>query len=211
MTEAERQDPKEDVLANIPAEFVVEEISGIKALADPMRVAILKALYVKDPQTGRTPARTTKEVCGILGESRTTKIYHHLKLLLAAGLIQKVRTTRRGNLLEDHFGPTARLIRLSPTLLREAQVGEGGWIDAITSLLDATRSDIVALDSNTPVRDMRFAHREFTLTHAQAHAFREELDALLAKYEHIEPSKETSTESIRAVAVVYPAPPKIHQ
>lgn len=203
--------PPEDVLRDLPAELVVEDVSVIKAMADPMRVSILKALYTRAPGTSNVPPRTAREICALLGEERTTRIYHHVKLLLAAGLIQKAHSQRRGNLVEDYFAPVARVVRLSPELLHQARVGDGVWKDSICALLDTTRRDIVALNDATPLQALCFTHRELDLTPADAEALRDELTALIARYsDRADASSQLdpeATEPTRLLVVAYPSDP----
>lgn len=202
--------PPEDVLRDLPAELVVEDVDVLKAMADPMRVSILKALYTRTPGTSHVPPRSARELCALIGEERTTRIYHHVKLLLAAGLIQKAHSQRRGNLMEDYFAPVARVVRLSPALLHQARVGDGAWKDSITALLDTTRRDIVALHDATPLRALRFTHRELDLTPADADALRDELDALIARYAGRAAAAEADgadAAPTRLLVVVYPGDP----
>ena len=194
---------QEDVMQGLPAELIIDDVSGLKAMADPLRVSILKSLYEPAPGSSLVPARSARMICEQLGESRTTRIYHHIKLLLGAGLIKKVRTTKTRNLTEDFFGPVARLISLSPDLLRAAKVGDDeGWVEGIVALLDATKRDLYELPASTPVRDLRFSHREFRLPPEKAAEFRSRLDALFAEYESME--DEGEPEAVRALLVVYP-------
>lgn len=198
----------EDLLKDLPAEILIEDVDALKAMAHPVRVSILKTLYEPAPDSKLVPARSAKMICEQLGESRTTRIYHHIKLMLAAGLIQKVRTEQVGNISEDYFGPSARLIRLSPELLQSAQMGDGtGWLDAIVSLLDATRQDLNALPASTPVRDMRFSHHEFKVPASKAREFRERLDDLfrdLSAASEDGDDGDDALETFRTLFIVYP-------
>ncbi len=211
MTQPPNNSPPEqgvpqDVLSHLPMELRMNDPAQLKALADPLRMAILRALYTENPQTKKVPGRNAKQVCELLGETRSPRIYHHIKLLLKAGLILKVHSIRRGNLVEDYFGPAARNVRLAKDLLQTATFGQDPiWMELIDSLLDATRRDLRLLDHQTPIEDMTFKHFNVLVDTSVEGGFREELNALIEKYNI---RKSDKSKAQRVLMVAYPAPQK---
>jgi predicted ArsR family transcriptional regulator len=69
-----------------------------------------------------------------------TRLYHHLKVLESAGFIEVVATRRVGAALERRYRAIARGFRVGPEAVRDA----GDLARALASVLDSTRSDLVA-------------------------------------------------------------------
>jgi DNA-binding transcriptional ArsR family regulator len=92
--------------------FLVETPEQLKALADPFRQRLLE-------QFAR-PA-TVKEAAARLGLP-LTRLYHHVDLLLAAGLIRVAKEVKRRAVVERSFETVARRFAVSPAAFR----GEGG-------------------------------------------------------------------------------------
>lgn len=195
-----------DVMLGIPAEKWVRHVGGLKAMADPLRIAIIRVLYRVDEELGCVPPRTARDVCTLLGETRTTRIYHHLKVLLEADLICKVARVQRGNLLEDYFGPVALSIRLDPDLLRGVRLGDDvGWLRATFSMLETVRGDLEALDPETPALRVVCMHRAMKVPKGSIGEFHEEFRALLDRYSVGEEGCEDGEDGVNLLMVTYPA------
>lgn len=80
----------------------VASVDTLKALADPVRLAILTALMegVKDPRD--LPVMSVKELAAELGEPQT-KLYRHVKQLEAAGLIRVASTRVVSGIVEQRY------------------------------------------------------------------------------------------------------------
>ncbi|MBW8806510.1 MAG: helix-turn-helix domain-containing protein [Catenulisporales bacterium] len=74
----------------------ITDVDTIKALADPTRLAILRAL-----SRDRVP-KSAKELAEELGEPQT-KLYRHLKVLLEAGLIEAAETRVVSGIVETKY------------------------------------------------------------------------------------------------------------
>lgn len=74
----------------------ITDVDTIKALADPTRLAILRAL-----SRDRVP-KSAKELAEDLGEPQT-KLYRHLKVLLEAGLIEVAETRVVSGIVETKY------------------------------------------------------------------------------------------------------------
>jgi DNA-binding transcriptional ArsR family regulator len=73
-------------------------------------------------------------------EVPVTRLYHHLKVLEAAGFIEVVATRRVGAALERRYRAVARGFRVGPEAVRDT----GDLARSLASVLDATRTDLVA-------------------------------------------------------------------
>lgn len=94
----------------------IDNVEGLRALADPVRLAILSALDARVPD-GELPVMSVKELAQHLGEPQT-KLYRHVKQLEATGLIEVAATRMVSGILEQRYRARQRDLRLSPALFR---------------------------------------------------------------------------------------------
>lgn len=78
----------------------IEDAATIKALADPLRLQIMRALG-RDART-KPRIMTVKQLAEELGEP-TTKLYRHIKQLVLVGLIQIAELRLVGGIVEQHY------------------------------------------------------------------------------------------------------------
>jgi DNA-binding transcriptional ArsR family regulator len=95
----------------------IDSVEGLRALADPVRLAILSALEAHVPD-GELPVMSVKELAQHLGEPQT-KLYRHVKQLEAAGLIEVAATRMVSGILEQRYRARQRDLRLSAALFRQ--------------------------------------------------------------------------------------------
>jgi DNA-binding transcriptional ArsR family regulator len=95
----------------------IDSVQGLRALADPVRLAILSALDTHAPG-GELPVISVKELAQHLGEPQT-KLYRHVKQLEAAGLIEVAATRMVSGILEQRYRARQRDLRLSAALFRQ--------------------------------------------------------------------------------------------
>ncbi|HTQ92223.1 MAG TPA: winged helix-turn-helix domain-containing protein [Streptosporangiaceae bacterium] len=100
-----------------PGTREIDSVEGLRALADPIRLAILSALDTHD-QNGELPVMSVKELAQHLGEPQT-KLYRHVKQLEAAGLIEVAATRMVSGILEQRYRARQRVLRLSSALYRQ--------------------------------------------------------------------------------------------
>jgi DNA-binding transcriptional ArsR family regulator len=117
--------------------LTLSDLDQVRALGDPLRVRMLGAFAEE---------RTTRQVAEVLHE-KPTRLYHHLKSLLAAGLIRKTRTRRNRGTLETYYRAVACSIRADPSLFSppgrpEASDSIGKAIDG---MLEQTATELRAL------------------------------------------------------------------
>jgi DNA-binding transcriptional ArsR family regulator len=95
---------------------VVEDVESLRALADPIRIAILAALM--ETRHGDLPVMSVKELAATLGEPQT-KLYRHVRQLEAAGLIKVAATRMVSGILEHRYQACQRDVTFGRGFLRE--------------------------------------------------------------------------------------------
>jgi DNA-binding transcriptional ArsR family regulator len=95
----------------------IDSVEELRALADPVRLAILSALDTR-VRDGELPVMSVKELAQNLGEPQT-KLYRHVKQLEAAGLIEVAATRMVSGILEQRYRARQRDLRLSSALYRQ--------------------------------------------------------------------------------------------
>ncbi|HVQ09349.1 MAG TPA: helix-turn-helix domain-containing protein [Allosphingosinicella sp.] len=100
--------------------FLVETPAQLKALSDPFRQRLLEQF---------AKAATIKQAAARLGLP-PTRLYHHVDLLLAAGLIRVTGEARRRAVIERSFETVARRFAVSPAAFggESGRAGERGRI-----------------------------------------------------------------------------------
>jgi DNA-binding transcriptional ArsR family regulator len=163
---------------------VIDDLETLKTLAEPTRVALLELLVEPHSVT---------ELAGALDVPRT-RLYHHVELLEAKGLIEQVDERRAGPMTERVYALTARVLRPSARLLRDRE--------AVTTLLfDATKADL----ANADLDDSQFTlGRSIAfLTPERAKAFMRELDALVERFD--DAHDEGNEQPYALVCALYPS------
>lgn len=133
----------------------IDSIERLRALADPVRLAILAALDPRGPD-GELPVMSVKELAQYLGEPQT-KLYRHVKQLEAAGLIEVAATRMVSGIMEQRYRVGQRDLRLSAALFKrhadETEAVVRSAFDAfLTGLFDRARDEDWASDGpNKPV------------------------------------------------------------
>ena len=86
----------------------IDTVEGLRALADPVRLAILAALDAQGPDAA-LPVLSVKELARRLDEPQT-KLYRHVKQLEAAGLIHVAATRMVSGILEQRYQASQRSV-----------------------------------------------------------------------------------------------------
>ena len=116
-----------------PGAREIDSVEVLRALADPVRLAILSALNRRAPG-GELPIMSVKELAKQLGEPQT-KLYRHVKQLEAAELIEVAATRMVSGILEQRYRARQSDLRLSAALFRQhADEGEA----AVRSAFEAS-------------------------------------------------------------------------
>src|SRR3984957_20036745 len=104
-------------MAEQPGVRGIDTVEGLRALADPVRLAILSALNRRAPD-GELPVMSVKELAKELGEPQT-KLYRHVKQLEVAELIEVAATRMVSGIQEQRYRARQSDLRLSAALFRQ--------------------------------------------------------------------------------------------
>lgn len=183
-----------------PAEaFEVDDAETLEMLADPVRMEMIERLF--------DPASVT-ELAEAMSVPRT-RLYHHVRLLEAAGMIRVVETRRRGAIPEKIYRATAKTYKPSEKFLAESPPGQFAAA-VVDPLLALTRADLVRSIAESRVNfGKAVEHRRraimtrhvVVLSPERRHQFITELSALLDRYRDDDPVGEP----VAATILVYPS------
>lgn len=93
---------------DIPAAYELETIEQIRAVADELRMRIIKQFTLQ--------AMTVTQLADVLGVA-ANKLHYHVRELERVGLVRLVETREKGAILEKYYRAVARDITLPKTLL----------------------------------------------------------------------------------------------
>ncbi|MFJ6212330.1 ArsR/SmtB family transcription factor [Streptomyces sp. NPDC092296] len=113
----------------------VDDVATLKALADPLRLAILDALMARGSQP-----LTVKEIAAALHEPQT-KLYRHVKQLEKAKLITVAGTRLVSGIVESRYTAAQRSLRLSRDLFSATSAERSEALDALLAAIDRVRGD----------------------------------------------------------------------
>lgn len=115
-------------LPEVERRRIIGDPAAIKAMADPLRIRILRLMQEGAHVEPRT--FTVKQIATELGEP-PTKLYRHVKLLLKTGFIQVAELRLVGGIVEQHYRTAAAEFVLKP------QQGDGLESDVIEAAAGA--------------------------------------------------------------------------
>jgi DNA-binding transcriptional ArsR family regulator len=116
----------------IPLVRQVGDVETLKALADPVRLRILRAL---ESRARSLPVMSVKELAEKLGEPQT-KLYRHVKVLESAGLIRVAATRLVSGILEQRYQAAQHGLAL-----RGPGLGDGAGVDALETVIATALAD----------------------------------------------------------------------
>jgi DNA-binding transcriptional ArsR family regulator len=165
---------------------LVSDVDTLKAMADPLRMRVLQLLMAEYAR-----AWTTKDIAVAVGIS-PTKLYYHLNLLEARGLIE-VRETRMINgIVERHYGSGQRQLSFTHGWTGEtAGASAENMGDIVASMLDQVRDEItgglrsgaVYANRDAPEDKRVVIHRELaTITLERVPELRARIRELLSEF-----------------------------
>ncbi|MCX4967320.1 helix-turn-helix domain-containing protein [Streptomyces sp. NBC_00654] len=165
----------------------VDDVETLKALSDPLRLAILRTMMCEVRASHRV-----KDIARLLDQP-TTRLYRHIKVLEAAGLIKVAQTRMVSGIQESQYRVAQFALRLSRDLL--AAPGNAGELaDAFAATLNDFRDRLVrdiisgrfqpepeAAEEPDPLGPMVVA-LDRRLTPERATEFRSRLSALMEEF-----------------------------
>ncbi|MGW4648275.1 ArsR/SmtB family transcription factor [Kitasatospora sp. NPDC004289] len=117
----------------------VDDVATLKALADPVRIKIMNALYRQEPQE-----LTVKEIAAALDEP-PTKLYRHVKQLEQTGLIQVAGTRLVSGITESRYRLGQKSLRISPSVFTGGSAERPEALRALLATVDSVRDEYQAL------------------------------------------------------------------
>lgn len=171
----------------------IDDAATMKALADPLRQRIMRALGRNVHVKARV--MTVKQLAEELGEP-TTKLYRHMKQLLAVNLIQVAELRLVGGIVEQHYrvaqkgwgvNPERSMVdrsALSEELLELVGAGVNEYFGRYETALQAGRTHVRSLDSleNPPYVRSVGSISDFRVPRERAAEFAERFHALVEEF-----------------------------
>jgi DNA-binding transcriptional ArsR family regulator len=177
----------------------ISTVAELKALADPLRLAILEALIRDAPRELRV--LSVKELAAELGEPKT-KLYRHVKQLEAAGLIRVAATRLVSGIVEQRYQACQGDLHIGRGVTRDPAMADEA-VAAVSVILDRYSSRYVAhLAQTRPTVDSvpREPHREAmlsmvstTVSPAKAQAVMDRLREVMAELDEADDSADAIT------------------
>ncbi|HEX5404513.1 MAG TPA: helix-turn-helix domain-containing protein [Pseudonocardiaceae bacterium] len=116
----------------------VSDVETLKALSDPLRLAILGILMDGAHETPKV--RTVKEMAEELAEP-PTKLYRHIKQLEARGLIVVAETRVVSGIVEYRYRAGQRSLHMDPRIFNPDDISTDDALAAWSALLDSYAND----------------------------------------------------------------------
>lgn len=138
--------PGGDAADNAAEVRAVTSVETLKALADPLRLAILAALMRDTPQDLRV--MSVKELAAELGEPQT-KLYRHVKILETAGLIRVASRRMVSGILEQRYQACQGDLTFGPGIMRDPKTADESAA-MVAAFLDRYRSRFLAHQAGQP-------------------------------------------------------------
>jgi DNA-binding transcriptional ArsR family regulator len=184
-THAVAEPPPDD--AEAPAnERVVSDPETLRAIADPLRIAILETMLRRAHD-----AWSVKELAAALAVPQT-RLYHHIDVMVERDLIRAAGQRLVSGIVETRYRVAALTLRLDPHLIA-SEDGADSAAALIGNVLDAARAELIAaLRRVSPdieaVPDRPLVTRGLArLTPERAAELRQRLVDLLEEFEDGEP------------------------
>ncbi|MFF2630979.1 ArsR/SmtB family transcription factor [Kitasatospora griseola] len=184
----------------------VTDVATLKALADPLRLAVLSALMKRDPQP-----LSVKEIATELDEA-PTKLYRHIKQLEQTGLVYVAETRLVSGIVESRYRSAQQSLRLSPQVLAEGEQPPAA-LDTMLATMDLVRADfrrnfLAGRIDLTPAsqgnpRPNKFAHTSVRLTPERLRRLRSRLDEVLDEMFAEDDSAEADAVEVTLFALMY--------
>lgn len=110
----------------------IRRLDQVKALAEPLRLQILETLGGEE--------RTVMQVAGTL-RRKPTALYHHMRVLEAAGLVRQTRTRQKRGTVERYYRAVHPEIRIDPMVFAGRR-SVGVRRNVLSGVLEAAETDI---------------------------------------------------------------------
>lgn len=197
----------------------IDDAATMKALADPLRQKIMRALGRNAHETPRV--MTVKQLAEEIGEP-TTKLYRHMKQLLAVDLIQVAELRLVGGIVEQHYRVAQKGWGVNPerpsmgrdSILSEELLGVVGagvedYFNRYEAALRAGRTQVRSQDSveHPPYVRSTAAISDFRIPRERAVEFAERFHALVEAFHQEEHVRGEDTVHVNLLAMFYATEP----
>lgn len=161
--------------------IVLRELDEIKAISHPYRVEILESF-------GQEPL-SAKQLSELLGEPHA-KINYHIKILLAAGILELVEERVKSGIIEKYYLPKAKMVIIDKSIWN-SPVSDSlakSINQASLSLFERISEDYYRAAENNEISSKHLRHySEYYLTEEQAkeimNYIEEQVDEYLKKFD----------------------------
>lgn len=110
----------------------IRRLDQVRALSDPLRLQIVEALVDEE--------RTVMQVAHIL-RRKPTGLYHHVRVLEAAGLVRQTRTQQKRGTVERYYRAVHPELRIDPSVFAGRR-SAGARRDVLIGALEAADVDV---------------------------------------------------------------------
>lgn len=142
--------------------IVLRELDEIKAISHPYRVEILES-FGQDPLSA-------KQLSELLGEPHA-KINYHIKILLAAGILELVEERVKSGIIEKYYLPKAKMVVIDKSIWNSPMSDSlaKSINQASLSLFERISEDYYRAAENNEISSKHIKHySEYYLTEEQA-------------------------------------------
>jgi DNA-binding transcriptional ArsR family regulator len=160
--------------------LTLTRLDQLRALADPLRLRIIQALTQRELSV----AELAKQF-----RVSTPRLYHHIDLMLAAGVIEVTRRVPKRGTEERYLRATAKDYTLDRSLIAGAENGEQSveaLLDIVKTLFGSVQEELTrrarsgAIDPRTPARSVLVYDQALMLAPAGFKAIGREVPERLA-------------------------------
>lgn len=153
--------------------MVLRELEEIKAVSHPYRIEILEA-FAEEPLSA-------KHLSEILGEPHA-KINYHIKILVAAGILELVEERVKSGIIEKYYLPKAKMVVIDKSILNfPISDSVAQTINQVSlSLFEKVSEDYYRAAETNEVGTKHLRHyNEYYLTEDEARDIMDELEKKL--------------------------------
>lgn len=164
----------------------VADVATLKALADPLRLAILGVLMER-----RAGPMTVKEIASTL-EEPPTKLYRHIRQLEGAALVSVAGTRLVSGIVESRYVAAQRALRLSREVFARGDARPSDGVEVLLAAVDVLGRDLrrqfaagrldLAGGPDGPGGAPAFAHLTMRVSRSRLDALRERLVRLAEEF-----------------------------
>lgn len=179
--------------------FIIQDSETLKALADPLRMEILRLL--------KTP-KTVKEIGQAL-HKHPTKLYYHVNMLEKCGVILVVETNVVSGIIEKKYQLAARNFQIRDGLLSDNEAiddNTDAFLQTIFGMTQAEVKNSIRAEQLTPSNEKNEQYgllfrSQLTLTEAQFLLYQNKFESLLKELDEVSHHNDEHSDSMKPFAI----------